>query len=76
MQRVFAFDLLQCPRCRGRRRVLSAITDRNAIQAFLASREIPFVLPHFRSARPPPLFDAVFGDGAAWDEDSQIDAAA
>ena len=27
MERVFAADVLECPRCRGRRRVISVITD-------------------------------------------------
>jgi hypothetical protein len=76
MQRVFAFDLLKCPRCQGRRRVLSAVTDKNAIQAFLVSQEIPFVLPYFRPARPPPLLDAASDDWPGWDDRSSLDAAA
>ena len=35
MRRVFAFDVLQCPKCQGRRRVLTAIHSPEAIQAIL-----------------------------------------
>ena len=36
MRRVFAFDVLACPRCGGRLRVLATVHDPRAVQAILA----------------------------------------
>jgi hypothetical protein len=54
LQRVFEIDALRCPRCGGRMRVLSAITDANAAGAILRCLALP--------ARAPPL--AAPNDGA------------
>ena len=35
MRRVFAMDVLECPRCRGRLRILAAITSPTALRAIL-----------------------------------------
>ena len=47
MRRVFAVDVLECPACRGRMRVLAAIHSVSAIRAILECLGIP--------ARPPPI---------------------
>ena len=37
MRRVFDLDVLACPRCGGRLRVLATVQDPRAVQAILAS---------------------------------------
>ena len=41
MRRVFDFDVLPCPRCGGRPRVLATVHDPLAVQALLASLARP-----------------------------------
>ncbi len=50
MRRVFARDVLACPRCNGRMRVLSAIEAPSVVEAILGCLDLP--------ARPPPLSPA------------------
>jgi hypothetical protein len=45
MRRVFAVDVLECPRCGGRRKLIAAITDPAVIAAFLASVGLPTRAP-------------------------------
>ena len=45
MLRVFATDVLECPRCRGRRKLIAVITDPPVIAAFLASLGLPTRAP-------------------------------
>lgn len=47
MRRVFAIDVLECPKCQGRMRVLTAIHSPEAIQAILKCLGLP--------GRPPPI---------------------
>jgi len=61
MQRVFAIDVLRCPRCGGRMRVLAAIHDPSAIRAILECLGLPSRPPPNLPARPdphPPHLDA------------------
>jgi hypothetical protein len=58
MQRVFAVDVLECPRCRGRLRILAVITSPKAVRAILAcigSDPLP---------RSPPGVDESVGKGS------------
>ena len=41
MHRVFAVDVLECPRCGGRRELIAVITDPAVIVAFLDSLGVP-----------------------------------
>ncbi len=50
MRRVFARDVLACPRCNGRMRVLAAIEAPSVVEAILGCLGLP--------ARPPPLSPA------------------
>jgi hypothetical protein len=50
MQRVFAIDVLRCPRCGGRMRVLAAIHDPQAVRAILECLGL--------ASRPPPTHPA------------------
>lgn len=45
MARVYAADVLECPRCRGRRRVIAVITDAVVIVGFLTSLGLPTRAP-------------------------------
>jgi len=36
MRRVFDFDVLACPRCGGRLRIIATVQDPRAVQAILA----------------------------------------
>jgi len=59
MQRVFALDVLRCPSCGGRRRILAAITEGRVIRAILAALDLPTEAPVVPVARgPPELFEA------------------
>ena len=50
MKRVFATDVLECPRCSGRMRIVATITQPEVIRAMLECIGLP--------ARPPPLAPA------------------
>ena len=41
MQRVWAVDVLECPRCHGRRHLIAVITDPAVVESFLASVGFP-----------------------------------
>jgi len=58
LRRVFAADVLECPRCRGRMRLLATIQPANATQAILDCLELP--------SRAPPTGVAVPDDGDEW----------
>jgi len=59
LQRVFALDVLRCPGCGGRRRILAAITQAEVIRAVLAALHLPTEPPPVHPARgPPELFSA------------------
>jgi len=47
-------DVLRCPRCGGRRKVLAAITEARVIAAMLASLGLPAEPPVVHAARGPP----------------------
>jgi hypothetical protein len=52
MQRVFALDVLVCPRCSGRMRVLATICGREAKQAILECLGLPARAPPTAAAQP------------------------
>ena len=52
LQRVFEVDALCCPRCRGRTRVLAAITEANVAQRILACLNGPSRAPPLARSRP------------------------
>ena len=53
-RRVFREDLLICPRCTGRMRVLAAITDPAVVDAILTHLGLPTEPPAVAAARAPP----------------------
>jgi hypothetical protein len=54
IKRVFLVDVLRCPRCGGRRKILAAITDGRVIRAILTSLGLPSEPPAVHPARGPP----------------------
>ena len=59
MQRSFGFDVLACPRCAGRLKLVALIQDGAVIQRILRHLGLPDVVPGMHPSRAPPLpFDS------------------
>jgi hypothetical protein len=54
MKRVFLQDVLECPRCQGRMRLIATITDPRVIVAILSCVGLEPRAPPLAPARPPP----------------------
>jgi Putative transposase len=54
MHRTFAVDVLDCPRCGGRLKLLAAVMSPSAVRAILASLGLDIDAPEPRPARAPP----------------------
>jgi uncharacterized protein YbaR (Trm112 family) len=54
MQRTFGLDVLACPRCGGRLRLIALIEQPSVINRVLRHLGLPAELPVPRPARPPP----------------------
>ena len=67
MRRSFAVDVLECPKCHGRLRVLAVITEREPVQRILAHLGMPTEAPHVARAR-----DPTDDHAAEWDESPQL----
>ena len=66
MRRSFGFDVLACPRCGGRLRLVALIEDPLVIRRILGHLDHPTEIPEPRPARAPPLLvrgptDSTFG---------------
>ncbi len=59
MKRVFGLDVLQCPYCRGKRKLIAMITEADVIVKILECLKLPKDPPPIAGARYPPgeLFD-------------------
>jgi ribosomal protein S27E len=55
MQRTFGFDVLACPQCGGRLRVIALIEEATVIGRILRHLGVPTEIPPPRAARAPPL---------------------
>ena len=53
MRRTFGIDVLACPRCRGRLRIVALIDQASVIQRILRHFGLPTDVPEPRPARPP-----------------------
>jgi hypothetical protein len=53
LRRSFEVDVLQCPKCQGRLRVLAVITEREAVQRILGHLGVPADTPLPARARDP-----------------------
>ena len=55
MRRTFGFDVLACPRCGGRLRLIALIEQASVIQRILRNLGLPTKIPAPLPARSPPL---------------------
>jgi len=60
MQRVFAADVLKCPKCGSRRRWIAAITERKGIERILEHLGLESALPRPAPARASPQLELVY----------------
>ena len=58
MRRTFGFDVLACPRCGGRLRLIALIEAASAIQRILRHLRLPTEVPEPRAPRAPPLLSS------------------
>ena len=58
MRRAFGFDVLACPRCGGRLRLVALIDEVAVVQRILRHLGLPTEVPEARPARAPPLRDS------------------
>jgi len=70
MKRVFAIDVLECPRCRGPRRILAAIHPPETTSAILACLGLPVRAPPLAPARRDDGFDDEAADQSPADFES------
>ena len=75
LRRVFALDILACPDCGGRLRLLATIEDRAVIKQILTHLGLPVDLPQPAAARTPAWLPGVRGAadhepdaGGHWDD--------
>jgi hypothetical protein len=53
LQRSFSVDVMECPKCRGRLRMIAVITERDAVRRILAHLGLPTDPPPLARARDP-----------------------
>ena len=71
LKRVFLVDVLECPKCKGRMRIIAAVTEPASVRRVLESLGLPSEAPRLRAARPPPQTE--FGDETARSDDFYAD---
>jgi hypothetical protein len=69
--RSFGFDVLACPRCGGRLRLIALIEEAAVIERFLRHLGVPTEIPAPSPARAPPLSAEVPNQGG-WDDDPSV----
>jgi len=67
MKRVFAIDVLECPRCRGPMRILATIHPPETTSAILACMDLPVRAPPLAPARRDDGFDGEAAEQAPAD---------
>jgi uncharacterized protein YbaR (Trm112 family) len=69
LRRTFGFDVLACPRCEGRMRLLAVVTDAKSVARYLRGLGEPSEAPARTPARGPPYWQSrVLRRGALGDE--------
>ncbi len=63
----FGFDVLACPRCGGRLRLVALIEEARVIRRILGHLGLPTEVPAARPARSPPSVFDVVDDGGVGD---------
>ena len=61
LKRVFLTDVLVCPKCAGRMKIIAVVTASASVRRILAHLHLPTEAPRLRPARPPPQTE--LGDG-------------
>ena len=59
LMRTFGVDVLECPKCQGRMRLLAMVTERASIRRFLAKRGELVDVPERSPSRGPPYWKSV-----------------
>lgn len=57
LKRVFLVDVLECPKCKGRMKILAAITKPESVRRVLESLGLSGEAPRLRPPRPPPQME-------------------
>ena len=71
MRRTLGFDVLACPRCGGRLRLIALIEEAAVIDRILRHLGLPTETPAPRPARAPPRL-ALVPDAVCWDDDAAV----
>ncbi len=71
MHRTLGLDVLACPRCGGRLKLIALIDDPAVIRRVLRHLELPTEVPEARPARAPPV---LLLDGAPCSGDARKDS--
>jgi hypothetical protein len=71
MQRTYGIDVLACPRCGGRLRLIALIERAAVIDRILRHLGVPAEIPAPRPARSPPT-EPDMSDAARWDDDPPV----
>jgi uncharacterized protein YbaR (Trm112 family) len=58
MRRAFGFDVLACPRCGGRLRLIALLDESAVTRRILRHLGLPTEVPETRPARAPPFCDS------------------
>jgi hypothetical protein len=61
LKRVFLVDVLECPKCKGRMKILAAVIAPASVRRVLQSFGLPSEAPRLKAARPPPQLELVDG---------------
>jgi len=64
LKRVFLVDVLECPKCRGRMKILTAVVEPASVRRVLASLGLPSEAPRLQPARSPPQLELGGGEAA------------
>ena len=73
MQRTFGFDVLACPRCGGRLRLIALIEDAAVVGRILRHLGVATEVPAPRPARAPPRADTEEpSNWAGWDHETSV----
>ena len=71
LRRTFGFDVLACPRCGGRLRLIALIEEAAVIERILGHLGVPTAVPAPRAARAPPV-SADLLDATGWDDHAPV----
>ncbi len=64
LKRSFGFDVLSCPKCGGRMKVIATIDEPEVIRKILRAMGLPAEAPRAEPARPPPQLEFDFDQGS------------